>query len=104
MDQDFAIVKIGGTQYKVSVGDQFDVAKLEGKKGGKVVFDGVLLTSRKGKVAIGTPEVKGAKVEAKILGEVKGKKIRVFKYKAKSRYRKTKGHRQKYTKIEITKV
>lgn len=104
MNQDFAIVKTGGTQYKVSIGDQFDVAKLKGKKDDKVVFDGVLLTSRKGKVTIGTPEIKGAKVEAKILGEVKGKKIRVFKYKAKSRYRKTKGHRQKYTKIEIIKV
>lgn len=104
MGRDFVIVKMGGSQYKVSAQDKLEIEKIEGKNGDKVNFGEVLLTSKKGKVSIGTPTVKGAKVEAKILDQVKGKKIKVFKYRAKSRYRKRKGHRQQYTRIEIVKM
>jgi large subunit ribosomal protein L21 len=104
MGKNFAVVKIGGRQYKVSVGDQFDIEKEEGKKGDKLTFNEVLLTSKKGKISLGTPTLKGDKVEAKILDQKRGKKVRILKYKAKSRYRRRKGHRQEYTRIEITKI
>ena len=104
MTKDFSIVKMGGSQYKVSVGDKIEIEKVEGKEGDKLSFDEVLLAAKKGKVSIGTPLVKKAKVEAKIKGQIKGKKIKILKYKAKSRYRRRKGHRQRYTRIEIVKI
>lgn len=104
MAKDFAVVKIGAAQYKVSKGDNVQVEKLDKEVGKKVVFNEVLLASKKGKLDIGTPTIKSAKVEAKIIEQYKGKKIKVFKYMAKSRYRRHKGHRQNYTKIEITKI
>ncbi|MBN2015538.1 50S ribosomal protein L21 [Candidatus Dojkabacteria bacterium] len=104
MDKDYAIVKIKGSQYKVSKSDKLEVERIEGKENDKLTFDEVLLTSKKGKVSIGTPTIKGENVEVKIIEQVKGKKIITFKYKAKSRYRKTKGHRQQYTRIEIVKI
>ncbi len=103
-EKDFAIVKIGGTQYKVSVGDKIRIPKVSKKPKEDIVYDEVLLINRGGKVKIGNPTIKNEKVEAKVVEHVKGEKIRVFKYKAKSRYRKTKGHRQKYTMIEIIKI
>lgn len=104
MSDDFAVVTIGGSQHKVKVGDTLQVQKLNVKAGTKTEFEDVLLTSKKGKVTIGTPSVKNAKVEAKVLEHGKGKKIRILKYKAKARYRRRIGHRQPYTKIEITKI
>ncbi len=104
MKTDFAIIKLKNRQYMVHKGDRIRIEKLEGKVGAKVVIDEVLLNMKNGKVYIGIPIVKGQKVEAKIAKQYKGKKIRVFKYRAKSRYRKTKGHRQNYTEIEIVKI
>jgi large subunit ribosomal protein L21 len=104
MSKDYSVVKIGGSQYKVSKGDTFEVEKLEGKAGGKLKFSDVLLTSKRGKVSIGTPLVKGAVVEAKIIDQIKGKKVTTFKYEAKSRSRRKRGHRQLYTRVEITKI
>ena len=100
----YAIVKIGGSQYKVSVGDELDVEKLEGKKGDKITFGEVLLLSQADKLKLGKPLVKGATVEAEILEQFKGKKIRVATFKAKSRYRRVKGHRKHLTKIKIKKI
>lgn len=102
--KDFSIVKIGKSQYQVQKGQVFDVEKLDGKKGDKVVFDDVLLTSKKGKTKIGKPFLKGEKVEAKIVEQFKDKKIKIFKYTAKSRYRRKMGHRQQLTKLQVTKI
>lgn len=98
----FAVIKTGGKQYKVAEGDVLRVEKLESKDG-KVVFDEVLLVVN-GEVKVGQPVVSGAKVSAKIVEEGKGDKKMVFKYKSKTRQHKKKGHRQPYSKIEITKI
>lgn len=95
-----AIFETGGKQYYVQEGDILYVEKLEGEADSKIVFDKVLMADEK----VGTPYVKGAKVEAKIVKQGKAKKIVVFKYKPKKKYRRTQGHRQPYTKIEISKI
>jgi len=100
----YAVVKIGGSQYKIAEGDEIEVEKLEGKKGDSLDFKEVLLLVDKEKVKIGKPYLPGVKVKAKILDQVKGKKIRVAIYKAKSRYRKVRGHRKLLTKIKIEKI
>ncbi len=99
----FAVIKTGGKQYKVQEGDVLSVEKLE-HKGDKIVFDQVLLTANDSDVKVGKPMVSGAKVEAKVLEDGKGDKKMVFRYKAKTRRRKKKGHRQPYTKVQITKI
>ncbi len=96
----FAVIKTGGKQYKVSEGDKLMIEKLDVETGKEVVFDEVLLTE----TAIGTPLVSGAKVTAMVLEQGKAKKKIVFKYSSKTRYKKKKGHRQPFTKIEITKI
>jgi len=96
-----AIIKTGGKQYLVSEGSVIFVEKLNGSEGDKVVFDEVLMLDGK----VGNPYVDKAKVEGVILKHGKNKKIRVFKYKSKDRSnRRTHGHRQPYTKIEIKKI
>lgn len=98
----FAVIKTGGKQYKVAEGDVLRVEKLESKNG-NIVFDKVLLVVN-GEVKLGQPVVSGAKVTAKVLEEGKGEKKMVFKFKSKTRQHKKKGHRQPYTKIQITKI
>ena len=100
----YAIIESCGRQYKVAEGDVVFFEKLEGKKGKKVTFDNVVLVSNDSKVEVGAPYVKGVKVEGKVVSHGKGKKILVYKYKAKKNYRRTQGHRQPYTKVEITKI
>ena len=101
----YAIVEISGKQYKVQEGDIVFVDRLEDKEeGSKITFDKVLLVSDENKVTIGQGTVKGAKVEASVIGHGKSKKIIVFKFKAKKNYRRTQGHRQPYTKIQIEKI
>lgn len=105
----FAVIKTGGKQYLVSPGDKIKIEKLpsvktkEGKekKEDQIVFDQVLLLEKNKKLEIGTPLVKGAKVKAKLLKEGKLKKIIVFKYKPKKRYKVKKGHRQPFSEVEI---
>lgn len=99
----FAIIKTGGKQYKVREGDTLSVEKLE-HKDNKVIFDQVLLWSDDKDAKIGKPLVEGAKVEAKVIEEGRGEKKIVFRYKAKTRRRKKKGHRQPFTKVQITKI
>ena len=98
----FAVIKTGGKQYKVAEGDVLRIEKLESKDG-NIVFDDVLLVVN-GEVKLGKPVVSGAKVSAKVLEEGKGEKKMVFRYKSKTRQHKKKGHRQPYTKIQITKI
>ena len=95
-----AIFVTGGKQYMVEEGQELYIEKLENEEGSEVVFDEVLYVDGK----IGTPTVKGAKVVAKVLKHGKQKKVLVFKYKPKKKYRKTQGHRQPYTKVEIKKI
>lgn len=98
----FAIIKTGGKQYKVHEGDVLSIEKIE-HKNNEVVFNEVLLVAN-GKVAIGTPLVPGVTVTAKVLEDGKGEKKMVFRYKSKTRQHKKKGHRQPFTKVQITKI
>lgn len=100
----YAIIEACGKQYKVSKGDVVFFEKLDTEEGKTVKFDKVILVSDNGKVEVGAPYVKGAKVEGKVVAHGKAKKIIVFKYKAKKNYRRKQGHRQPYTKVEITSI
>lgn len=98
--QKYAVIRINGHQYKVSEKDELLVDRIVDKK----AEPEVLLIADEGKVKVGSPKVSGAKVAIKILGEEKGQKIDVFKYKAKSRYRKHVGFRPFYTKLVVEKI
>jgi len=99
----YAIIATGGKQYRVSEGDVIYIEKIDAEVDSTVSFD-VLLMGNEGDVKVGTPVVEGAKVEGKVVGQIRGEKIVVFKYKAKKNYRRKQGHRQPYTKVEITKI
>lgn len=100
----FAVIKTGGKQYKVIEGQELKIEKLPEAKGGKVVFDEVLLIDDGKGVKIGTPTIKGAKVEAEFLEDGKYKKVTIIKFKSKSNYRKKMGHRQPFTMVKIAKI
>lgn len=100
----YAIIESCGKQYKVAEGDVVFFEKLDAEEGKKVSFDQVVLVSDGEKIEIGNPYVKGFKVEGKVVSHGKGKKIIVFKYKAKKNYKRKQGHRQPYTKVEITSI
>ena len=99
----YAIIATGGKQYRVSEGDVIYIEKIDAQVDSTVAFD-VLLVGNDGEVKIGTPVVEGVKAEGKVIGQVRGEKIVVFKYKSKKNYRRKQGHRQPYTKVEITKI
>lgn len=103
---EFAVIKTGGKQYQVKVGDTLKIEKMPGefKKGDKIIFDQVLLVDNGSETTIGTPFISGAKVEAIFEEEGKNKKLEVMKYRAKSRYLKRKGHRQPYFKVTIQSI
>ena len=98
----YAIIESCGKQYKVAQGDVVFFEKLDAEEGKKITFDKVILVSEDGKVQVGNPYVKGVKVEGKVVSHGKAKKIIVFKMKPKKNYRRKQGHRQPYTKVEIT--
>ena len=100
----YAVIESCGKQYKVAEGDVVFFEKLDAEEGKKVIFDNVILVSEEGKVQVGAPYVKGLKVEGKVVSHGKGKKIIVFKMKAKKNERTKQGHRQPYTKVEITAI
>ena len=100
----YAVIESCGKQYKVAEGDVVFFEKLDAEEGKKVTFDKVILVSDEEKIQIGNPYVKGVKVEGKVISHGKGKKIIVFKMKAKKNYRRKQGHRQPYTKVEITSI
>ena len=97
----YAVVETGGKQYRVKVGDTINVEKLDAEAGDEVTLDRVLLVGNDGEITIGRPVVEGASVVASVDGQTKGDKIRIFKMRAKKRYRKTIGHRQKLTTITV---
>jgi len=99
-----AIIVTGGKQYKVSEGDTLFIEKLPVEAGETVTFDKVLAVIDGDNITVGTPVVEGAKVEASVVKNGKGKKVRIFKYNPKKGYRKRQGHRQPYTKVTIGKI
>jgi large subunit ribosomal protein L21 len=98
----YAIIRSGGKQAKVREGDVIDVERLRAE--GDVEFTPLLVVDAKGKVYSGREQLKTAKVKAKVVGEATGDKVDIFKYKAKTGYRRRQGHRQRYTTIEVTKI
>lgn len=99
----YAIIATGGKQYKVAEGDIINVELLGVEAGANYTFDQVLVLND-GDMKIGNPTVKGATVSASVLGDVKGKKVIVYKYKRKSGYHNKNGHRQNYTRVKIEKI
>jgi len=99
-----AVIKTGGKQYIVTPGDKIKIEKLDAKEGKEIAFKEVLLLEKGKKMEIGSPLVKEAKVIGKITRHGKSKKVIVFKYKPKTRYKLKKGHRQPFTEIEILKI
>ena len=100
----YAIIKTGGNQYKVREGEIIFVEKIDNEADEKVVFEDVLFVENDGKASFGTPFVKGASVEGKVLSQGKAKKIIVFKYRPKKGSATKQGHRQPYTKVQIEKI
>ncbi|MGI6688540.1 MAG: 50S ribosomal protein L21 [Christensenellales bacterium] len=96
----YAIIATGGKQYRVSEGDIIYIEKLDKELNSEVRFPVLMLGGDK--VVVGTPEVKGASVTGKVLQHGRGQKIVVYKFKAKKNYRRKQGHRQPFTKVEIT--
>jgi len=100
----FVIVEQGGKQYRTSEGDTIEVDRLPNEVGDALTLETVLLLVDKKKVKIGTPSIKGANVQAKVLDHFKGRKILVFKYRPRQRYRVKSGHRQQYTRLLIESI
>ena len=99
-----AVIKTGGKQYLVAPKQKIKIEKIAGEVGDTVTFNEVLLLEKNKKVTIGTPLIKGATVSARIVRQGKAKKVIVFKYKPKKRYKVKKGHRQPFTEVEIVKI
>ncbi len=97
----YAVIKTGGKQYKVAAGDKLKVEKLVGDVGSTVVIDKVLLIADGETTTIGAPLVAGAKVNATVVSHGRGDKVMIFKMRRRKHYRKTQGHRQSYTEIQI---
>jgi len=103
---EFGVIQTGGKQYKVSKGSFVSIEKIKGeyKKGDKLSFDKVLLVDDGKNTTIGTPYIKGAKVDAEIVEIGRARKILIIKYKQKSRYLRRNGHRQPFFKVKITSI
>lgn len=99
-----AIIRTGGKQYRVSEGDKLNVETLAAEAGGSVEFPEVLMLTEGENVEVGTPLVEGARVTAKVLEHGRGEKIVIVKFRRRKNYRRTQGHRQNYTRVEITGV
>ncbi|MGH2585218.1 MAG: 50S ribosomal protein L21 [Dehalococcoidia bacterium] len=100
----YAVIRTGGKQYTVRPGETLSVEKLDGEVGANVELTDVLMVADGDSVTLGTPTVAGAKVLAEVVEHGKGKKVVVFKYKPKIRYRKRTGHRQQFTRLSVTEI
>ncbi len=98
----YAVIKTGGKQYRIQIGEKLKVEQLEVESGSELIIDQVLMVADGEKVSMGTPLVKGAKVSATVLGQGRHDKIRIFKMRRRKHYQKHQGHRQNYTEIQIT--
>ena len=99
----YAIISAGNKQYRVSQGETIYIDMVNLEDGAAISFD-ALLVENEGEVKVGNPVVEGAKVEGKVVAQVKGEKIRIYKYKSKKNYHRRGGHRQPYAKVEITAI
>jgi large subunit ribosomal protein L21 len=99
-----AVIKTGGKQYRVAPGDKLNVESLSGAPGEDISFDQVLMLSDGGEVEVGTPFVNGVRVTARVVEHGRGEKIHIVKFKRRKHYRRRMGHRQNYTRVEITGV
>jgi large subunit ribosomal protein L21 len=100
----YAVIRTGGKQYTVRPGEKLDVEKLDGDVGSNIELTDVLMVADGDAVTVGTPSVAGAKVVAEVVEQGKRKKIVVFKYKPKIRYRKRTGHRQQFTRLSVKEI
>ena len=100
----YAVIKTGGKQYRVNAGDEIKVEKLDAQAGTEVVLDKVLLIAEGDQVTIGKPLIDGAAVRATVLDQGKGEKIRIFKMRRRKHYRKSQGHRQRFTSLRIDSI
>lgn len=100
----YAVIRTGGKQYRVAVGNAVEVEKLDGEVGSAVTLEDVLLVADGENVQVGQPTVAGANVVAKITGQYRGNKIMVFRYRPKKRIRVRKGHRQSLTRLQIESI
>jgi len=100
----YAVVRTGGKQYRLGVGDSVKVEKLPDEVGNIVELSQILMVSDGGEVKVGAPLVTGASVKAEIVGHGRNKKIRVFKMKRRKKYRRTQGHRQAFTQLKVTEI
>ncbi len=100
----YAVVRTGGKQYRLGVGDSVKVEKLSDEVGNIVELSQILMVSDGAEVKVGTPLVTGASVKAEIVGHGRNKKIRVFKMKRRKKYRRTQGHRQAFTQLKVTEI
>lgn len=98
----YAVFKTGGKQYRAAQGDKLKIEKLDAAEGDSVEFDEVLLVGAGDDVTVGTPVVAGGKVQAKVLAQARDKKVDVIKFRRRQNYRRTRGHRQPFTLVEIT--
>jgi large subunit ribosomal protein L21 len=101
---DYAVIKTGGKQYRVSPGDVLQIEKLDGEPGAELQFTEVLMTAHDGAVQVGTPMVSGARVVAEVLRQGRAKKILIFKKKRRKNYRRRGGHRQYQTTVRVTAI
>lgn len=99
----FAVIRAGGKQFKVAEGDVIEVERLDGSSA-TVEFTPLLVVDDKGKTRTGGADLSGATVTAKVVGEARGPKVRIFKYRSKTRYRRRQGHRQSYSRVEIDSI
>lgn len=98
----YAVFKTGGKQYRAQQGDRLRIEKIEASEGDAVEFDQVLLVGQGSSVTVGTPLVAGGKVQATVRAQAKADKVSVIKFKRRQNYLRMKGHRQRYTEIEVT--
>ncbi len=100
----YAVVRTGGKQYTVREGQQLDVETLRGDEGDRIELADVLLLNDGEQVTVGAPTVAGARVIVEVLGQGRAKKVTIFKYKSKTRYRRKLGHRQPYTRLAVREI
>jgi large subunit ribosomal protein L21 len=100
----YAVVRAGGKQYSVREGQLLEVERMAGTEGDRVELNDVLLLSDGDRLTVGTPTVPGARVVAEVLGHARAKKVTIFKYKPKTRYRRKLGHRQPFTRLAVREI
>ena len=100
----YAVIKTGGKQYRVSAGDKLKIEKLDAEIGSEVTFDQVLMVGEGADIKVGAPMLAGASVKATVLNQARGEKIHIFKMRRRKHYRKSQGHRQHFTEVQVSAI